>query len=240
MKLNDYLDMEEQVQETLESLINKFEIINFSPYGKTSSKWYATIKFDNELYKIKFSLSPLKLISRIIEQGTNNIISTNQLFEKISIGLPEVMKKDHIRLSVKNSFPNFFKDILPKKIEENLTNSLIAELKDKNEITFTKFEPGVLTFSIYCNLKMFDEDFELRIVQEESYFRVFSLNKRDFDISKWLLNKKENNIISNDGPILEEYNVIKILGGLVIQKFKETTEYKLLRLYDMDFKKLFN
>jgi hypothetical protein len=226
----------------ISEFINKFEIIEARFFMDESiKKGEVILSFENNIlnytFQFFFSVYDIALIDLLMKKETKEIITFNQFYKYIYSLTPESDKSIFVNLNEKD-----LNKFIMYKIQDFLKNEMINKLKENFDIKFLDFNNEGNKINIHCQTLIFGEDIKFNLRKSSNL--ILRSNKMVLEtesIENWFEKKLEIEMdYSYDREAMARYyHITNILGGIILEKFKETSRYKLLVLYNPNLKKMF-
>jgi hypothetical protein len=250
----NFLSQENRIKQFMDN----FEILNVYYYSLNKKRdGYIKIKVEEEIQEYDFKFGTLVYketekiditkIEKFIDKKTNKKYTSYHIFKKINGMLP-IEKKDNELFN--DIGTNLFNEHFTFEMEKRIIAGLAEKYKEEIDIVFVQsIELKLQKEAIYFNCKMsiFERDVEFKIYKCYSFYSIQEKSDRyKNELSSWFLEKivssdknKKDSLFYIGGIIEVNYPFVDIIGHIITEKFKSTTQYKMAVLYNPEFEKKF-
>jgi hypothetical protein len=252
MKIRD--DKKSYAKEQTEYFMESFEIIDIFFYKK-NNKPMGCITMDIEGHKKKYNFTLYNLnvvtIKSIFDESNGKEISRVDFIEQIFSLLSEEKKGSEIYNYLKLAFSidyKFFNVYFGNKIGQKMNGKTVKELYEKTEVKIEKIIKEEECIILIGELIIFEQVIKFELSKKESTRFLTLLDWRgDLSLDKWFFEKLINLSAKDSGTIscidhflsdVLNVNSRTILGLLIIDKYKNTKQYKMSALYDAEYNKI--
>jgi hypothetical protein len=233
----DYLYTEKITRD----FMSNFKILDFYLYSEFTG--YIKIQVEEEIFEYDIFLQVEKdLIEKAVDRKTKEEFGYEDLFDKLYLILPDHKRNDTIYSALKRVR---FNEYLMYEVEAAISKGIAKKLSEETQINFIEYKKIDKVIDIYCDLFIFKKKFKIHFVKHNGYF-IVNIAGRNISLDNWFAKEIKKNATNkeaflfyiNPGVDHYSYNIENILGGLTLQKFKDTKHCKMAILYDNELKDL--